>query len=146
MVAEIFNILGFHIPRKEHDKDAKQNGLIVPSHSIDDDAQRWGSNEYSIHGDTQDKTEEDKAKETEYAALTREEYLSSLCYTLTPQDTRLLVHAEDELAQTKVQLPVTIFLFILCFTSDVFKNLANFGNTPVFTVPGSGALFWKADG
>ena len=38
MVAEIFNILGFHIPGKEHARDAKQNGLIVPSLSIDDDA------------------------------------------------------------------------------------------------------------
>ena len=103
--------------------------------------QSLDSDEYSIHGDTQDKTEEDKAKEAEYATLTREEYLCTLCSTLTPQDTRLLVHAEDELTQTKVQLPFAIFLFILCFTSDVFKNLANFGNTPVFTVPGSSALF-----
>ena len=34
----MFNILGFHIPRKELDRDAKQNGLIVPSLSIEDDA------------------------------------------------------------------------------------------------------------
>ena len=32
----------------------------------------------------------------------REEYLESLLEVLTPHDVRLLMHAEDELAQTKV--------------------------------------------
>ena len=67
---------------------------------------------------SQGRDEEDLAKQAEYMAeerdelsageregytgTEREEYLETLLDLLTPQDVRLLVHAEDELSQTKV--------------------------------------------
>ena len=51
---------------------------------------------------SKDRDEDDLAKEAEFASTDREEYKTTLCDTLTPQDVRLLVHAEDELSQAKV--------------------------------------------
>ena len=51
-----------------------------------------------------DRDEEDLAKEAKFASTDREEYKSTLCDTLTPQEVRLLIHAEDELSQAKVFL------------------------------------------
>ena len=59
-----------------------------------------GSHDRRLYSKDRDK--EDLAKEDEFASTDREEYKSTLCDTLTPQEVSLLVHAEDELSQAKV--------------------------------------------
>jgi len=46
--------------------------------------------------------EEDTAKQEDFSDLCREQYLDSILENLTPQDVRLLVHAEDEVSQAKL--------------------------------------------
>ena len=101
-----------------------------------------GSHDRRLYSKERD--EEDLAKEADFASTDREEYKNTLCATLTPQDVRLLVHAEDELSQTKVifmaKIMFIFFYILTLYSTDVHPNLANKGDPQVFQVHGNSAL------
>ncbi|XP_040563399.1 tubulin monoglutamylase TTLL4 [Lepeophtheirus salmonis] len=102
LASEVFNIARFHIPPKLAPKTQK---AFLAKLGVDD-----------IHSICFDKrlyvreiSKSDKAKQDsilnsvllDNGILQRETYLESILEKLTPDDVRLLIRAEDELAQTK---------------------------------------------
>jgi len=97
LVAEMFNIVGFHIPQNLAGKH--QSSILG----------KLGWNQQRSHPIGYDRRlycksilEEDTAKQEDFSDLCREQYLDSILENLTPQDVRLLVHAEDEVSQAKL--------------------------------------------
>ena len=88
LVAEMFNIVGFHFPLN---CDTKYSAS--PEFSV-----------YEVHDwrlYSKDKDLVDLTKQAAFTGLAREEYLGSIIKNLSPMDVRLLVHAEEELSQTR---------------------------------------------
>jgi len=97
LVAEMFNIVGFHIPQSLAGKH--QSSILTKLGWHHSRLQPIGHDRRLYCKST---LEEDSAKQEEFSDLDRDQYLDSILENLTPQDVRLLVHAEDELSQTKV--------------------------------------------
>ena len=99
MMAEMLNIVGFHIPRgiaSKHQRTVKEklNLKELKTKNIGHDARLYSKL----------KTEDDIEKTNKFISddITREDYLDAILKNLTPSDVRLLTRAEDELSQTKV--------------------------------------------
>jgi len=97
LVAEMFNIVGFHVPQSLANKH--QTSILTKLGWSHPRLQPLG---YDRRLYCKAPHIEDQYKQTEYLTKSREEYLDSILDTLTPMDVRLLMHAEDELSQTKV--------------------------------------------
>ena len=96
MVAEMFNIVGFHIPKVIA---AKHQKAIEDKLKISRSEQSLG-HDHRVYSRKRNK--EDIAKTDQFARdeLCREDYLDRILSDLSPADVRTIIRAEDELSQT----------------------------------------------
>ena len=97
MVAEMFNIVGFHIPKviaTKHQKTlAEKLKISNPHQSLGHDQRIY----------SRLRTAEDIAKCNKFSSdkLSREDYLDRIVTDLSPSDVRTIIRSEDELSQTQ---------------------------------------------
>jgi len=97
LVAEMFNIAGFHIPKQVA---FKHQGTILEKVGWDHPGLKPLGHEKRLY--TKALNAEDVEKQEEYKDCDREEYLDSILEELSPYDVRQLIMMEDEVSQTKL--------------------------------------------
>ena len=96
MVAEMFNILGFHIPKAITSKHQK---AIEDKLKLDHSDQSLG-HDHRIYSRLRNKEDIAKQEKFSCAALKSDDYKERILDNLSPADIRILLRAEDELSQT----------------------------------------------
>ena len=96
MVAEMFNIIGLHIPKTIASKHKK---AIEDKLQLAKSDQSLG-HDHRIYTRLRNKEDIDKREKFSYSVLSNEDYKESILTDLTPADIRTLLRAEDELSQT----------------------------------------------
>jgi len=99
LVAEAFNIAGFHLPpgsASRHEEDVKIMLGSQDSHHLP----RCMGHDSRLY--SKQMTEEDLAREDIYDPTPTPSCKLGLMNNMSPRDVRLLVHAEEELSQTKL--------------------------------------------
>lgn len=95
MVAEMFNIVGFHVPKPL----AAKHGKLI-HRQLEVTNTNYGFLGYDRRLYTMDRSDEELIKFNKFIAanLKKEDYISDILTTLTPSDVRTLCRSEDELS------------------------------------------------
>jgi len=97
MVAEMFNILGFHIPKAIASKHQK---TIEDKLKLSRSGQSLG-HDHRVYSRLRNKDDMAKSAQFSGADLSREDYCDNILADLSPADIRTIIRAEEELSQTQ---------------------------------------------
>jgi len=97
LVAEMFNLAGFHIPKQ---LAFKSGAIILEKLGLGADSIKPLGHDKRLY--TKTLNDEDSEKQNEYVQCDRDDYLDTILEDLTPYDVRQLIMMEDEVAQTKM--------------------------------------------
>ena len=89
MVAEMFNIVGFHTPNIPENQDNFKN------------IKKFSPYDNRFYSSLKSSEEQHKIERFSSQYFSRECYLEKILYNLTPSDVRIILRSEDELSQAK---------------------------------------------
>lgn len=95
LVAEMFNIVGFHVPQQVATKHQQR----ILSHTSCSNMKPLGHDKRMY---SKDLTDEDLRKMEDYNNTGREEYIENILDDLSPYDVKQLIRHEDENSQTEI--------------------------------------------